>query len=71
LLPDLVHCKLESVMGEIMEEKMGEKFLDAESKVSSATNHQALYFFDKLKEVRKGEENHAFKSSREQVLEAA
>jgi hypothetical protein len=32
---------------------MGETFLDAESKVCSATN-QALYFFDKLKEVRKG-----------------
>jgi hypothetical protein len=45
-------------MGEILAEKMGEKFLDAESKVCSAAN-QARYFFDKLKEVRKGEEKNA------------
>jgi hypothetical protein len=58
VLPDLIHHKLESAMGEIMAEKMGEKFLDAESKVCSAAN-QARYFFDKLKEVRKGEEKNA------------
>jgi hypothetical protein len=56
VLPGLIHRKLESAMGEILAEKMGEKFLDAESKVCSAAN-QARYFFDKLKEVRKGEEN--------------
>jgi hypothetical protein len=58
VLPDLIQRKLESAMGEIMAEKMGEKFLDAESKVCSASN-QARYFFDKLKEVRKGEEENA------------
>jgi hypothetical protein len=51
LLPDLIHRKLESAMGEILAEKMGEQFLDAESK--------SRYFFGKLKEVRKGEENYA------------
>jgi hypothetical protein len=58
VLPELIHRKLESAMGEILAEKMGEKFLDAESKVCSAAN-QARYFFDKLKEVRKGEEKNA------------
>lgn len=58
VLPDLIHRKLESAMGEILAEKMGEKFLEAESKVCSAAN-QARYFFDKLKEVRKGEEKNS------------
>jgi NDP-sugar pyrophosphorylase family protein len=31
VLPDLIYRKLESAMGEILAEKMGEKFLDAES----------------------------------------
>jgi hypothetical protein len=56
VLPDLIHRKLESAMGEILAEKMGEKFLDAESKVCLAAN-QARYFFDKLEEVRKSEDN--------------
>jgi hypothetical protein len=55
VLPELIQRKLESAMGEIMAEKMGEQFLDAESKVCSAAN-QARYFFDKIKEVRKSEE---------------
>jgi hypothetical protein len=41
---------------------MGEQFLDAESKVCSAAN-QARYFFDKLKEVRKGDENCALQEA--------
>jgi hypothetical protein len=58
VFPDLVHRKLESAMGEILAEKMEEKFLDAESNVCSAAN-QARYFFDKLKEIRKGDEKNA------------
>jgi hypothetical protein len=55
VLPALVHGKLEKIVGEILAEKIEEKFLDAESNVCSAAA-QARYFFDTLKEVRQGDD---------------
>jgi hypothetical protein len=55
VLPALIHGKLEKIIGEILAEKIEEKFLDAESNVCSAAA-QARYFFDTLKEVRHGDE---------------
>jgi hypothetical protein len=55
VLPGLIHGKLEKIIGEILAEKIEEKFLDAESNVCSAAA-QARYFFDTLKEVRQGDD---------------
>jgi hypothetical protein len=51
VLPALVLGKLEKIVGEILAEKIEEKFLDAESNVCSAAA-QARYFFDTIKEIR-------------------
>jgi hypothetical protein len=51
VLPALVLGKLEKIIGEILAEKIEEKFLDAESNVCSAAA-QARYFFDTIKEIR-------------------
>jgi hypothetical protein len=55
VLPELILGKLETIIGEILTEKIEEKFLDAESNVCSAAA-QARYFFDTIKEVRQVDE---------------
>jgi hypothetical protein len=64
VLPELILGKLEIIVGEILAEKIEEKFLDAESNVCSEAA-QARYFFDTIKEVRQIDEKDKIKEVRQ------
>ena len=64
VLPELILGKLEIIIGEILAEKIEEKFLDAESNVCSQAV-QARYFFDTIREVRQVDEKDTIKEVRE------
>jgi hypothetical protein len=68
-LPDLIHSKLESAMGEILTEKMGEKFLDAESKNVRRLTRLDSFSISYCKRGSNGRGKERLKSLAEQVLE--